>query len=156
MCCQSVCYCEKVFGKTPKPEDPFPFLSFPRRFCGVLVCNGHRLPAAGMSNSCLNCLALSPEPLLDMSGHPPPTGPLSGWPHTLGSWAGTFFQLLVPEASVFPVGLQLEDRGPWSLSSEAGPCDFALSSNFSPEHWLLGLEVNTFPAALEMGLGGQF
>ena len=73
----------------------------------------------------------------------PPTGPLSGWPHTLGSCAGTFFPFLVPEAAVFPLGPQLEDRGPWSSSSEASPSGFAPSPNFSPEHELLGSEVNT-------------
>lgn len=95
-------------------------LFFPSMLCGVLGCTGHGLSAAGMSKSCLNCLALFPEPLPDMTGHPPPTGPLSGWPPTLGSCAVIFFPLPVLEVDVIPLGPQLgtEVSGHWL--SEAG------------------------------------
>lgn len=82
-------------------------LFFPSMLCGVLGCNRHELSAAGMLKSFLNCLALFPEPLLDMTGHPPPTGPLSGRPPTLGSCAGIFSPLSVLEVAVFPLGPQL-------------------------------------------------
>lgn len=95
-------------------------LFFPSMLCGVLGCNRHELSAAGMSKSFLNGLALFSEPLPDMTGHPPPTGPLSGRPPTLGSYAGIFSPLSVLEIAVFPLGPQLGTEVSGSRFAETG------------------------------------
>lgn len=91
------------------------------------------------------------------SGHPPPTpGPRSGWLQALGSCAVTFFPLLGLETAVFPFGPQLEDRGPWSLSSEASHM-FLLLPQTSPQNMSYWAQEQTHAQQLyKWGWGRQF